>query len=132
MPGHSPDYTSQNALRSLCLPGLRETAGPITDDLRKVVLPSRLTYHWGAQSLVTTTPISHRGLAGQATISRSARAGEGPELHFPAGSAAGGAELRFPAGSRRRAPRCLVWDVSAEVGAGDPGQDSPWDLGGLA
>lgn len=88
MPGHSPDYTSQNALRSLCLPGLRETAGPITDDLRKVVLPSRLTYHWGAQSLVTTTPISHRGLAGQATISRSIHAGlQGHKGASAAGSA---------------------------------------------
>lgn len=48
---------------------------------------------------------------------------------FPAGSAGReGAGLHFPAGFRRRAPRCLVWDVSAEVGSGDRSQDSPWDL----
>lgn len=83
-----------------------------------MALPPLLTYS-AAPRAATTTPISHSGLAPLATISRFCRGWGGPGFHFPAGSAARGAELHFPAGSGRRAPPCLVWDVSVEVGAGD-------------
>lgn len=119
MPGHFRDYKSQKALRSRCyLVCIKWDDQSLKASERWRYLHSSPTsgepraadYHSHKASRMTRpATISRLQQEQETTRDFTSRQAVRPE----------GAGFYFPVGSRRLAPRCLVWDVSAEVGAGD-------------